>query len=107
MVVSILAFEILCELLRIFVGVNEVFSMGFLVRLDEGLGDRVARDQAWRFNRSQTSSRQLRLPSTGLAKALDHENMKTLGFDFAVLWDCRILKRSSCTHSKLHPRGHF
>ena len=39
----------------------------------------------WRFNRSLTSSRYFRLPRTGLAKALDLENVKLFGYDFAML----------------------
>ena len=39
----------------------------------------------WRFNRCLTSSWQFRLPSTGLAKAMDPENVMLLGIDFAML----------------------
>ena len=58
-----------------------------------------------RFNWSLTSSRQYRLPSSGLAKALDmdFENLKPLGYDFAKLRDCRIAVLLSCMHEKLYP----
>ena len=39
----------------------------------------------WRFNRSQALSRLFRLPSTGLTKVLDHENMELLGYAFEML----------------------
>ena len=37
-----------------------------------------------RFNRGFASSRQFRLPSTELAKALEFVNVKLLGYDFAM-----------------------
>ena len=53
-----------------------------------------------RLNRSLTSSRQFRLPSTGLARALDLGNAKFLGYDFAVLWDRRVAVSLRCTLDK-------
>ena len=43
------------------------------------------------------------LPSTGLAKALVLGNVKLLGHDFAMPWDCRIVIPLGCTHDKPHP----
>ena len=60
----------------------------------------------WRFNRSQTLSRSFRLPSIGLVKALDHENMALLEYDFAMLRDYRLVIPLSCTYEKLNPRSH-
>ena len=45
----------------------------------------------WRFNRSLTSFRYFRLPSTGLARTLDLVNSKLLGYDFAMLLGYRIV----------------
>ena len=59
-----------------------------------------------RFNHSRALSRQFRLPSTGLAKAMDHENIELIGYDFAMLCDCRPVIPLSCTHDKLHLRSH-
>ena len=56
-----------------------------------------------RFNRSLTSPRQFRLPSTGLAEALDLENLKLLGYYFAMLRDFGIVIPLSFTHDKLYP----
>ena len=39
----------------------------------------------WRFNRSKTSTRHFRLPSTGLIEALDLGNVELFEYDFAVL----------------------
>ena len=59
-----------------------------------------------RFNHSQALSRQLRLPSTGLARAPDNENMTLLWYKFAMPRDCMLVIPLSCTHEKLHPRIH-
>ena len=59
----------------------------------------------WRLHRSLTSSRQSRVPKTGCARALDLGNLQLIGYDLAVLCDCRTVVPLSCTHGKHYPRG--